>query len=333
MEESDLKSVLGEIKKTLNLDVNKVKNLPKMVVNVIPSGSYSLNEALGVGGFPKGRIVEIFGKPAGGKTLLSLLAIAEAQKMGDNAAFIDVEHAFDPTWAAKLGVDVPNLYFTQPDFGEQALEAVKLLVASGKFGIIVVDSVASLIPKAELEADLEQAQIAQLARMMSRALKILTEVVGKSQCCLIFINQVRVNPMQMFGDPETTPGGEALKFYSSVRLRVNKDGSAGTEIKEGTLVIGHRIKINVRKNKVAAPFREASFAIRYAGANPGVDRIDELATMAIDRDIVTLRGPSYTFGEGETAQKWMGKPAFLESLRTDATLQKAIEARLQETIQ
>jgi recombination protein RecA len=311
----DLNKVLSEINKTLGLNISKLKDMDAIKVNVVPSGSYTVDDALGVGGYPKGRIIEIYGKPSGGKTLLSLLAIAETQKMGELAAFVDVEHAFDPTWAKKLGVDVDNLYFTQPDHGEQALTAVEELVKTGKFGIIVIDSTAALIPKAELEADLESQQIALQARMMSKALRRMMEPIGKSQTVVIFINQVRTNPMQMFGDPETTPGGEALKFYSSIRLSVNKKSSS--EIKEGEKILGHKIKISVKKNKVAPPFRQAELTLKY---DTGVDRIDELVTMALDREIVELKGPTYVFKD----KKWMGRPKFQEELTQDKNLQEEI---------
>lgn len=314
----DLEDTLKHIEKSVGLTISKLKDAPKMDVQVIPSGSFTVDHALGVGGYPRGRIIEIYGQPSGGKTLLSLLAIAQAQKAGGKAAFIDVEHAFDPAWAKKLGVDVDNLYFAQPDCGEQALEAVSALSASNEFDVIVVDSTASLIPKAELETDLGDPKIALLARLMSEALRRLTPIVGKSKTVVIFINQVRVNPMASYGaSPESTPGGQALKFYSSVRLSVSKKGGPDSIIKDGGAIKGHTIRIKVVKNKVAAPFTEAEFVVRY---DSGVDPVEELVTLVIEKGIVVQSGPMYSFNE----QKWKGRDSFAESVKADKALETAL---------
>ncbi len=252
-------------------------------VNVIPTGSISIDAALGVGGFPRGRVIEVYGPESGGKTTLTLHVIAEAQRLGGQAAFIDAEHALDPSYARKLGVDVDNLLVSQPDNGEQALEIAEALIRSNAVDIIVVDSVAALVPRAELEGDMGDAQMGLQARLMSQALRKLTAIVSKSKTCLIFINQIREKIGVMFGNPETTTGGRALKFYSSIRVDIRRIQS----IKEGDRVVGSRTRAKIVKNKVAAPFREAEFDIIYG---EGVSREADLIDLGVAKGLLEKSG-------------------------------------------
>ncbi len=257
-------------------------------VSVISSGSISVDYALGVGGFPRGRICEIFGPESSGKTTIALQVIAEAQKMGGMAAFIDVEHALDPIYAKKLGVDVDNLLVSQPDFAEQALEITAALITSGSIDVLVLDSVAALVPKAELDGEMGDSHMGVQARLMSQAMRKLTGIVSKSNTCLIFINQIREKIGVMFGNPETTTGGRALKFYSSVRADIRRIAA----IKDGETVTGNRTKVKIVKNKVAAPFREAEFDIIYG---EGISREGDLLDLGVTNNVVEKSGSWYSY--------------------------------------
>ena len=291
-------------------------------VSVIPSGSISLDAALGVGGFPRGRVIEIFGPESGGKTTMTLHVIAQAQKLGGQAAFIDAEHALDPSYARKLGVDVDNLLVSQPDNGEQALEIAEALIASGGVDIVVVDSVAALVPRAELEGDMGDPQMGLQARLMSQALRKLTGKVSKSRTCLIFINQIREKIGVMFGNPETTTGGRALKFYSSIRLDIRRIQS----IKDGDRVVGSRTRGKVVKNKVAAPFREAEFDILYG---EGISLEGDLLDTGVEHGVVEKSGTWLSFGGERMGQGRDNARLFLkEHLDVRAKLDAALRKKL-----
>jgi recombination protein RecA len=274
-------------------------------VSVIPSGCLSIDAALGVGGFPRGRVIEIYGPESGGKTTMTLHVIAEAQKLGGQAAFIDAEHALDPVYARKLGVDVDNLLVSQPDNGEQALEIAETLIRSGGVDIVVVDSVAALVPKAELEGDMGDPQMGLQARLMSQALRKLTGIVSKSRTCLIFINQIREKIGVMFGNPETTTGGRALKFYASMRVDIRRIQA----IKEGDKVVGSRTRAKVVKNKVAAPFREAEFDIVYG---EGISREGDLIDLGVEKGVLEKSGTWISFAGERMGQGRENARVFLK---------------------
>jgi len=273
--------------------------------NVISTGCFSLDIALGVGGVPKGRIIEIFGPESGGKTTLALHIIAEAQKAGGFAAFIDAEHALDPQYAKKLGVDIDELLISQPDMGEQALEITETLVRSGALDLIVIDSVAALVPRAELEGDMGDSHMGLQARLMSQALRKLTGTVSRSNTCVIFINQIREKIGVMFGNPETTPGGRALKFYTSIRMDIRRI----TAIKEGTDVIGNRTRVKVVKNKVAAPFKMTEFDIMYG---KGISYIGDILDLAVKGDIIQKTGSWFSYGDIRIGQGRENSKSYLE---------------------
>jgi recombination protein RecA len=279
-----------------------------MPIAVISTGSISVDNALGVGGVPRGRVVEIFGPESSGKTTLTLQIIAEAQKAGGMAAFVDAEHALDPQYAAKLGVDVDNLLISQPDYGEQALEITEALVRSGAIDVLVVDSVAALVPKAELDGEMGDSHMGLQARLMSQALRKLTGTVSKSRTCLIFINQIREKIGVMFGNPETTTGGRALKFYSSVRIDIRRIAA----VKEGDVVVGSRTKVKIVKNKVAAPFREAEFDILYG---EGISKEGDVLDLGVLHNVVDKSGAWYSFQGERIGQGKENVRAFLKDNR------------------
>jgi recombination protein RecA len=291
-------------------------------VPAISTGAVSLDYALGIGGVPRGRVVEIFGPESSGKTTLALQVIAEAQKLGGMAAFVDAEHALDAQYAQKLGVDLENLLVSQPDNGEQALEIVEVLVRSGGVDVVVVDSVAALVPRAEIEGEMGEAQMGLQARLMSQALRKLTGVVSKSKTCLIFINQLREKIGVMFGNPETTTGGRALKFYASVRIDIRRIGA----IKDGDAVVGGRTRVKVVKNKVAPPFREAEFDVMYG---EGISREGDLLDLAVDRKIVEKSGTWFSFGGDRLGQ---GRENVKQFLKDNPVIFKAIEERVRKEL-
>ena len=291
-------------------------------VDSIPTGAVSLDFALGIGGMPRGRVVEIFGPESSGKTTLALQLIAEAQKLGGMAAFVDAEHALDAGYAQKLGVDLDNLLVSQPDNGEQALEIVEVLVRSGGVDVVVVDSVAALVPRAEIEGEMGEAQMGLQARLMSQALRKLTGVVSKSKTSLVFINQLREKIGVMFGSPETTTGGRALKFYASVRLDIRRIAS----IKDGDMVIGGRVRVKVVKNKVAPPFREAEFDILYG---EGISKQGDLLDLAVDRKIVEKSGTWFSFGGERLGQ---GRENAKQFLKDNPSIFKTMEAQVRKEL-
>jgi recombination protein RecA len=289
-------------------------------IPAIPTGSLAVDHAIGVGGFPHGRVVEVFGPESSGKTTLALSVVGQAQKQGGVAAFIDAEHALDPEYAQKLGVDIDNLLISQPDYGEQALEIAEALVRSNAVDIVVIDSVAALVPRAELEGEMGDSHVGLQARLMSQALRKLTAIVAKSHTCLVFINQIRLKIGVMFGSPETTTGGRALKFYSSVRIDIRRIGA----LKDGDEVVGARAKVKIVKNKVAAPFRIAEFDIDY---KEGISRVGELVDLGVQYNKVTKSGAWYNYGDVRLGQ---GRENAKQFLRDNPDLADELEQSLRQ---
>jgi len=302
--------------------VMKLGDSPVEKVEVIPTGSITLDMALGVNGYPKGRVIEIYGPESSGKTTLAIHAIAEVQKQGGIAAFIDAEHAFDQFYAKKLGVDIDNLLISQPDNGEQALEIADNLIRSGAIDLIVVDSVAALTPKAEIEGEMGDSQMGLQARLMSKALRKLTASINKAGCCCIFINQLRDKIGVMFGNPETTTGGNALKFYSSIRIDIRKS----SQIKEGEEVMGNRVKVKIVKNKVAPPFRKAEFDVMYG---EGISKVGEVIDLGVELNILKKSGSWFSYGETRLGQ---GRDAVKSLLQDNPELMEELETKIKEAL-
>ena len=320
---ASLKTILEKMDKTYGKGAVMIMGECEVEpVDVIPTGSLGLDLALGVGGYPRGRIVEIYGPESSGKTTLTLHAIAEAQKAGGIAAFIDAEHAFDRFYAEKLGVDVDNLVISQPDNGEQALEIMENLIRSGAIDIVVVDSVAALTPKSEIEGDMGDSKMGLQARLMSQALRKLTGTISKTKCVAIFINQLREKIGMMFGNPETTTGGNALKFYASVRLDIRR----GSQIKDGDKVLGNRTKVKVVKNKMAPPFRSTEFDVLYG---EGISRTGEIVDLGVEYDVIQKSGSWFSYAGSKLAQ---GRDAVKELLKDNPELAEEIEAKVREKI-
>ena len=318
-----LQAALSKIEKDfgkgsiMKLGEEKIEN-----VDVIPTGSIGLNAALGVGGYPRGRIIEIYGPESSGKTTLAIHAIAEAQKAGGVAAFIDAEHAFDRFYAEKLGVDINNLYISQPDNGEQALEIADQLIRSSAIDILVVDSVAALTPKKEIEGDMGDSAVGLQARLMSQALRKLTSTIAKTNTTCIFINQLREKIGVMFGNPETTTGGNALKFYASVRVDVRKS----TPVKDGDNILGNLTKVKVVKNKVAPPFRKCEFEIIFG---EGISKVGEIIDLATEYDIIKKSGSWFAYGDSKLGQ---GRDAVKQMLKDNPELCEELEAKIMEKL-
>jgi len=318
-----LDKALGDIVKRYGEgSIMKLGDAHSMATEVIPTGSLSLDIALGVGGVPRGRITEIYGPESSGKTTICQHIVAEAQAMGGTAAFIDMEHALDPTYAAKCGVDIDNLLVSQPDTGEQALEIAETLIRSGAVDIVVIDSVAALIPRSEIEGDMGDPTMGVQARLMSQALRKLSGAINQTKTTVIFTNQLRQKIGVMFGNPETTTGGQALKFYASVRLDVRRIQS----IKVGAEIIGNRTRVRVVKNKVAAPFQAAEFDIMY---NEGISKVGDLLDLATEAEIITKRGSFYSYGETRIGQ---GRENSKEFLRQNPEMALEIEAIVRQQL-
>ena len=318
-----LQTAISQIEKNFGKGtVMRLGDRPDMNVDAIPTGSLALDAALGIGGVPKGRIIEIYGPESSGKTTLALHILAEAQKMGGEVAFVDAEHALDPVYAAALGVDTENMLISQPDTGEQALEITDALVRSGAVDAVVVDSVAALVPKQEIEGEMGDTFVGLQARLMSQALRKLAGTIAKTNCVVIFINQLRMKIGVMYGNPETTTGGNALKFYSSVRLDVRRTEA----LKEGGNVIGNRTRVKVVKNKVAPPFREAYFDIMYG---QGISKWGELVDLAVEMDIVQKSGSWFSMGDERIGQ---GKDSVKTFLQANPDIAEEVEAKVRENL-
>ena len=318
-----LELTLGKLEKTYGKGV-VMKLGDKVVEDIasIPTGSINLDLALGIGGYPRGRVIEIYGPESSGKTTLTIHAIAEVQKQGGVAAFIDAEHAFDSSYASALGVDVDNLYISQPDNGEQALEIADHLISSGAVDLVIVDSVAALTPKSEIEGEMGDSKMGLHARLMSQALRKLTATISKTNCTVIFINQIRMKIGVMFGNPETTTGGNALKFYSSVRLDIRRIGA----IKNGEDIIGNRTRVKVVKNKVAPPFRKVEFDIMFGA---GISRSGEVLDKAVDLDIIKKAGSWFSYGDTKLGQ---GRDAVKQMIADNPELSEEIETKIKEAL-
>ena len=318
-----LQTALAQIEKDFGKGtVMRLGDRPELSIDAIPTGSLALDAALGVGGVPKGRIIEIYGPESSGKTTLALHILAEAQKLGGEVAFVDAEHALDPAYAAALGVNTENMLVSQPDTGEQALEITDALVRSGAVDAIVVDSVAALVPKQEIEGEMGDTFVGLQARLMSQALRKLAGTISKTNCVVIFINQLRMKIGVMYGNPETTTGGNALKFYSSVRLDVRRVES----IKEGGNVIGNKTRVKVVKNKVAPPFREAHFDIMYG---EGISKWSEMVDMAVQMDIIQKSGSWFAMGDERIGQ---GKDSVKAFLQANTDIAEKVEAQIRENL-
>jgi len=318
-----LQLTLDKLDKTYGKgSVMKMGDVAYQDIEVIPSGSLGLDLALGVGGYPRGRVVEIFGPESSGKTTLALHAMAEAQKAGGIAAFIDAEHAFDRFYASNLGVDIDNLIISQPDYGEQALEIADNLISSGAVDIVVIDSVAALTPKSEIEGEMGDSKMGLHARLMSQALRKLTGTINKTNCTVIFINQLREKIGVMFGNPETTTGGNALKFYASVRLDIRRR----TQIKDGDKVLGNRAKVKVVKNKVAPPFQTTEFDIMYG---LGVSKVGEILDLGVEYEIIKKSGSWFSYGDTKLGQ---GRDAVKSLIGDNPELAEELEGKITEVI-
>ena len=318
-----LQATLDKIEKNYGKgSVMKLGDRVSEKVDVVPTGSISLDVALGVGGFPKGRIIEIYGPESSGKTTLAIHAIAECQKAGGIAAFIDAEHAFDSFYAKKLGVDIDNLLVSQPDNGEQALEIADNLIRSGAIDIIVVDSVAALTPKAEIDGEMGDSKVGLQARLMSQAMRKLTSTIAKTNCCCIFINQLREKIGVMFGNPETTTGGNALKFYASVRVDIRRIQA----IKDGDQNIGNRVKVKIVKNKVAPPFRTCEFDLMFG---EGISKLGEIIDLGVELNVIKKSGSWFSYGETKLSQ---GREALKQLLRDNPELCDELEGKVREAL-